>query len=90
MAKRLKTTQTQPQVPLGFSVIPGSLKLLVTKPNANGGEPVVAYRSHFKGTEYFSIRALWFDGQSYQPGKGVSVPADLAVDLCRAIGQLKI
>ena len=65
---------------------PTGLKVLLTKSDT---DLVAAYTCEFKGVEYFHIRALWKDDRdNWKPGKGVSVKANQAAELCAALADL--
>jgi hypothetical protein len=69
-----------------FDFNKGSMTLLTT----SGEEPIVSYTSSYKGRDYFSVRKLYSqdEGDTWNPGKGISIPATQAAEFCKAVAGL--
>jgi hypothetical protein len=65
------------------------MELVTTR---NPKEPLVSYFGDFRGRKLFHIRKLWNKGTEenplWAPGKGLSVGAEDADSICKAIGSL--
>lgn len=72
----------------GFT--PENMVVVGTKTNRGEQVPVVVYNNTFKGKVYFHVRELWFDEktETWNIGKGLSLPGDSAAAVFAAIGKL--
>jgi hypothetical protein len=59
--------------------------------NKDEDEVIATYMSEFKGRDYFHVRTIYQEDKTgdWCPGKGFSVPAELAAKLCENIGKIK-
>jgi len=72
----------------GFT--PKNLVVVGKKVSRGNETPIVVYSNEYKGKTYFHVRELWFNDQNetWNVGKGLSLPGDSAAAVFAAIGKL--
>lgn len=55
---------------------------------ANNGDPIVVYHDEWKGRQQVHLRSLYDTRGVWNPGKGISMPADEAPAFFAAIAKL--